>query len=203
MREQLERLVTLGVPALAGMDPEAFRALAEGLPEDDPNAVLAIHPDLIPASRLAPLIERAGKPGFVVVDMTDLDDFAATETAPVPDSPLYLLHGAERGDEYRNLSGPEAAEALGERGRSPLTVNEGISLLLHRPEWLEPNFCFMTIGSRLKKDKGFDSRTPAIWISGGTGRDGAENRDAPKVGWCWWNNRHTWLGFASAASRTP
>ncbi|MGO1423798.1 MAG: DUF5701 family protein, partial [Brachybacterium sp.] len=23
-----------------------------------------------------------------------------------------------------------------------------------------------------------------------------------KLGWCWWNNRHTWLGIASAAGRT-
>jgi len=48
-----------------------------------------------------------------------------------------------------------------------------------------------------------DSRTPAIWISNGTGRDGAANRGAPKVGWCWAGNRHTWLGFASAADRHP
>lgn len=30
------------------------------------------------------------------------------------------------------------------------------------------------------------------------GRDGSANRGAPKVGWCWARNRHTWLGFASA-----
>ena len=30
-----------------------------------------------------------------------------------------------------------------------------------------------------------------------TGRDGSERRGAPKVGWCWAGNRHTWLGFAS------
>ena len=41
------------------------------------------------------------------------------------------------------------------------------------------------------------ARTPAIWISGGTGRDGAQNTGAPKVGWCWHNNHHSWLGFAS------
>jgi hypothetical protein len=60
----------------------------------------------------------------------------------------------------------------------------------------------MTIGSRLRKDNNhFDARIPAIWISNGTGRDGAHKRNAPKVGWCWAGNRHTWLGFASAAGR--
>jgi hypothetical protein len=61
----------------------------------------------------------------------------------------------------------------------------------------------MTIGSRLRKPDGrLDSRTPALWLSNGSGRDGTERRGAPKVGWCWAGNRHTWLGFASAAGRT-
>lgn len=60
----------------------------------------------------------------------------------------------------------------------------------------------MTIGSRLVKDDGrLDSRTPAIWICNGTGRDGRHARNAPKVGWCWAGNRDTWLGFASATHR--
>ncbi len=62
----------------------------------------------------------------------------------------------------------------------------------------------MTIGSRLRKTSGaLDARTPAVWISNGTGRDGAARRNAPKVGWCWSGNRHTWLGFASATGRAP
>ena len=60
----------------------------------------------------------------------------------------------------------------------------------------------MTVGSRKPKPNGsLDTRTPALWISNGTGRDGKERRNAPKVGWCWAGNRHTWLGFASAAER--
>jgi hypothetical protein len=60
----------------------------------------------------------------------------------------------------------------------------------------------MTIGSRRRKPNGrLDSRTPAVWISNGTGRDGKDAHGAPKVGWCWAGNRHTWLGFASAAGR--
>lgn len=72
--------------------------------------------------------------------------------------------------------------------------------MLQDPDVLEPNHCFMTIGSRRPKGRGLDARTPAIWISNGAGRDGKERRGAPKVGWCWHNNRHTWLGFASTTS---
>ena len=74
--------------------------------------------------------------------------------------------------------------------------------MLQQPAALERNRCFMTIGARLRKPNGrYDARTPAVWISNGTGRDGRERRDAPKVGWCWWRNRHTWLGFGSTTGR--
>ena len=82
-----------------------------------------------------------------------------------------------------------------------MTVSEGISWLLQEPKLLERNHCFMTIASRKATAVGLDARTPAIWISGGTGRDGNTNTGAAKVGWCWAGNRHTWLRFASARSR--
>ena len=120
----------------------------------------------------------------------------------MPDAPLYLVQDVDRGDELRNWSPNEALPELTGRGRTPLTVSEGISWLLQEPKVLEPNHCFMTIGSRKRTAKGLDARTPALWISGGTGRDGRSRAGAPKVGWCWAGNRHTWLGFASARRRT-
>lgn len=200
LRDQARRLVGLGVPELAGLGADELQAHADGLP-DLPDAVLAIHPDLVPASRLAPLLTRAGKPGFVVTDMTDLDAFAPTPGSDVPEHPLYLVTEVDRGDDLRNRSPEEASATIADRGRTPLTIGEGISWLLQQPDRLEPNHCFMCIASRKPKAKGYDARTPAIWISGGTGRDGKQRRDAPKVGWCWWRNRHTWLGVASAAER--
>ena len=122
----------------------------------------------------------------------------------LPDSPIYSLPDVQRGDTMRNWSPDEALPAILAALRTPLTLNEGIFWLLQQPEALERNHCFMTIGSRLRNDSGkLDARAPAMWISNGTGRDGRANRDAPKVGWCWAGNRHTWLGFASAARRSP
>nr|WP_255358434.1 DUF5701 family protein [Mycobacterium sp. URHB0044] len=69
-------------------------------------------------------------------------------------------------------------------GRTPLTLTEGLHWLLQRPETLERGRCFMTTGSRKRKPD-----------------DGPDHRDAPKIGWCWAGNRHTWLGFASATGR--
>lgn len=72
------------------------------------------------------------------------------------------------------------------RGRTPLTVAEGIALVTVHPETLEKNHCFSLGGSR--KD---DRRVPALWISKG----------APHPGWCFAGAPHSWLGLASAGSR--
>ncbi|MFE6409545.1 DUF5701 family protein [Streptomyces sp. NPDC057837] len=198
---QAERLIELGVHEIAGLSAGEIRAFAAAARAD--GALLAVHPDRAPASALAPLLRRGDRPGFVVVDMPDVDAFAPSGV-DLPDAPLYFVAGVDRGDRMADWSPGEALPALTGEGRTPLVLTEGIHWLLQQPEALERNRCFMTIGSRLRKPDGTpDARTPAIWISNGTGRDGRERRDAPKVGWCWWNNRHTWLGFASATDRTP
>ncbi|CAL9344373.1 DUF5701 family protein [Streptomyces sp. enrichment culture] len=198
---QAESLIELGVHELAGTTAGALRAFAGEAGRSDGHALLAVHPDRAPASALTPLLRRDGKPGFVVTDMPDVDDFAPCGIE-VPDAPLYVVTGIDRGDHMSNWSPEEALPALTAEGRTPLLLTEGIHWVLQQPQALERNRCFMTIGSRLRKANGaFDARTPAIWISNGTGRDGRERRDAPKVGWCWWGNRHTWLGFSSATGR--
>ncbi|WP_030147299.1 DUF5701 family protein [Streptomyces sp. NRRL S-455] len=197
---QAERLIELGVHETAGLSADEIRTFAEARAGDD-GALLAVHPDRAPASALTPLLRRDGRPGFVVTDMPDVDDFAPCGIE-LPDAPLYTVTGLDRGDRMANWSPQEALSALTEERHTPLLLSEGIHWLLQEPAVLERNRCFMTIGSRLRKANGdLDARTPAIWISNGTGRDGRERRNAPKVGWCWWNNRHTWLGFASATVR--
>jgi hypothetical protein len=195
--EQAERLVDLGVHRLAGWSEKRLRGVAEAAA--GPGSLLAIHPDLVAASVLTPLLSLSGKQGFLVVDMPDVDEFVPT--VELPDAPVYLVDGLDRGDAMANWSPDEADPAIAAANRTPLTLTEGLHWLLQRPETLERGRCFMTIGSRKPKPNGLDARTPAIWISNGTGRDGADNRNAPKVGWCWAGNRHTWLGFASAAAR--
>ncbi|MEV4443001.1 DUF5701 family protein [Streptomyces sp. NPDC049577] len=201
---QAERLIELGVHKLAGLPAADVRAFAETAETTagGGGTLLAVHPDRAPASALAPLLHRDGKPGFVVTDMPDVDLFSPLDTVALPGAPLYVLSGLDRGDHMANWSPDEALPALAAEARTPLLLTEGIHWVLQQPAVLERNHCFMTIGSRLRKANGaLDSRTPAIWISNGTGRDGRERRNAPKVGWCWAGNRHTWLGFASATGR--
>ncbi|MGX1274485.1 DUF5701 family protein [Streptomyces phaeoluteigriseus] len=201
---QAERLIELGVHGIARIPAAELRSFAESA-EAQPGvdgALLVAHPDRAPASALAPLLRRDGKPGFVVTDMPDVDLFAPLDAVNLPDTPLYVLTGIDRGDSMANWSPDEALPALSAQGRTPLLLTEGIHWVLQLPTVLERNHCFMTVGSRLRKANGaLDARTPAIWISNGTGRDGRVRRNAPKVGWCWAGNRHTWLGFASATGR--
>ncbi|MEU3657499.1 DUF5701 family protein [Streptomyces sp. NPDC032161] len=207
MTAQAERLIELGVHEIAGLSADELRTFASAEAARTPvgcdgGALLAVHPDRAPASALAPLLRREDKPGFVVVDMADVDLFAPLDTVALPDSRLYVLTGLDRGDRMANWSPDEALPALTAEDRTPLLLTEGIHWVLQRPDVLERKHCFMTIGSRLRRPNGtLDARTPAVWISNGTGRDGRERRDAPKVGWCWAGNRHTWLGFASATGR--
>ena len=211
LESQLERLVSLGL--IPPDREDALRATAARLALTAPaGSLLVLHERVAPASVLAPLMSlpapgRAGKAGerrggFIVTDMTDVDQFTPTVEAPLPDADAYVVSGIQRGDDMRNWSPEEAAVAIRGAGRTPLTLTEGIHWALQSPGVIEAGACFMTMGSRLRKPNGdYDSRTPALWISGGTGRDGAERKGAPKVGWCWWANRHTWLGMASAEAR--
>ena len=199
---QADRLVALGLHDAAGVTTERLRdAVARA---GDAESLLVVHPGHVPPSTLAPLLRLGDRPGFVVEDMTDVDAFAPIPGAEAPSSALYLLTGLQRGDEMANWSPDEALPAITGAGRTPLTLAEGAHWALQVADVLDRNHCYMTIGSRLRKPNGrLDARTPALWISNGTGRDGKERRNAPKVGWCWAGNRHTWLGFASAAARVP
>ena len=198
LSDQAQRLIDHGVHDLAGLTPAAMLAAADRGPDGGLLVTSARASDLAPLLRLE---DSPTKEGFVVEDMTDVDQFRPTDAAEVPAAP-YVVSGLDRGDGYLNRTPAETLPEILAAGRSPLTLEEGLHWVLQTPDVLERNRCFMTIGSRLKKANGaYDARTPALWISNGTGRDGRDRKGAPKLGWCWWGNRHTWLGIASCSDR--
>lgn len=213
---QADRLVELGVPQILGVDPQLLAAagqdlervvttesnVAGGLELDPVWPLLVPNRDGLDYAALMALVVVNGKTGIMVEDLQDLADFLPTADADVPQEAWYGLVHPVRGEEYQNASPAEALTQILAAGRTPITFAEGLFWLLVQPEILTRNNCFMTIGSRRIKPNGEpDSRTLAYWISNGTGRDGAGAKDAPKLGWCWWNNRHTWLGIAHASHR--
>ena len=72
------------------------------------------------------------------------------------------------------------------RGRSPLTLEEGLAVVTHHPGILREQTCFEMLGSRCG-----DKRVTGLWVSA----------KRPRLGWCWGGNPHTWLGMASCAGR--
>ena len=191
----------LGYPGLAGMKDddlrerlEPLRAAAEAIDaragEEPPGQtayVVVVTRDLVDPYATVPLLSLRGKQG--VVDRNHAPGDLATYD-PLPElgvpGPAYLLVDVDRGEEFCGVRPEEALPVIRGRGRTPLTIDEGIAVVTHAPRLLEKNKCFMLSGSRRH-----DRRVPALWISDG----------APKLGWCWDGNPHTWLGVASAGSR--
>ena len=140
--DQAERLVRLGVHDLSGIPADLLHEVAASGPSGSLLVTSA------PASELAPLLRLGDKPGFVVEDLTDVDDFAPT--VEVPAAP-YVVVGLDRGDAFLNRTPAESVPEVLAAGRSPLTLAEGLHWVLQDPDVLERNACFMTPGSRLRR----------------------------------------------------
>lgn len=183
------------VDILAGLslskDEAAFRDALEGVrPEADrERSVLVPSRSLVPPARMAARVERRGRP-MVLGQLTpeDLETFRPIDSVDIPATPAYLVVDVDLGAGSRNERPEDALRQILDTGRSPLTIEEGIALMLLQPEVIAPNWGFSLAGSR----RG-DQRVPALWISEGR----------PKLGWCWDRNPHTWLGTASCARRLP
>ena len=199
--DELERQITayveLGIPVLLGVDEPTFRAslapLADAPPGETPGS--AVDGDAVPfvlvvpgldVNDLAPAMRRGSKVGVSVIDRDEAPTYKTIEGVEVPTAP-YVLWGIDTGSEFCNITPETALATITGRGRTPLTIDEGVALTIVRPDMLRPNKCFSLAGSRT----GTNQRVPAVWIS--------ERR--AKLGWCWDRNPHTWLGAASAAGR--
>ncbi|MGW0562190.1 DUF5701 family protein [Streptomyces sp. NPDC003016] len=201
---QVRTLTELGYPAAAGLAPERFGAavaplravaVASGDTRCEPGTgrvpfVLVVTRNLAPVEetmprttlhggRLPGSVDRSYEPGA-------LERFVATEETGLAGEDAYLLFDVERGEEFCGAVPNDAMGAIAGRGRTLLTIEEGIALITHFPQVLVKNKCFSLGGSRAG-----DRRVPALWIS----------QKAPKLGWCWERNPHTWLGMASAGTR--
>ncbi len=191
LTRQTDVLVSLGYPdtvrTTAGALLDPLRARIGNEVASAPEGASFV---LVPGRPLAPVSARVAMlrlgehTGTVSRHFADVDTFRPV--VEVPDAAVYAVVGLERGEEFCGVRPAEAAVTLAGRGRTMLTIEEGLAFLHAVPAALERNKCFHTGASR-----GTDSRVPALWISG----------KAPHLGWCWVHNHHTWLGVASAEDR--
>jgi hypothetical protein len=150
--------------------------------------VIVVKSFLVHADKSIENIIRNDKQAIEKLYPHQIDTFKPISTISLPNSNVYLLIDIDRGKETLNIAPIEALNIIEKQKRSPLTIDEGIAILTHYPQFLQKNNCFSLLGSRAN-----DKRVPAFWLS--------ENQ--PKLGWCWNGNPHTWLGSASCKTRLP
>ncbi len=189
---QVDALALTGLPAALDLQDRCFRALLEPVrdllpaPAADGSGVpfVVVLPDL-PVRAVLGTVQGLGGTGFTTMDDDDLASFRPVPELALPTAP-YLLLDVETGADTLNVPPVDVAPRLAAGGRTPLTVAEGLALLVSDPGVLRSRNCFSLLGSRCG-----DKRVPALWVS--------DRR--PRLGWCYQGAPHTWLGTASCAGR--
>lgn len=199
--QQAQALVRLGLPGLIGLSDQDFVSridrlgslldpdLEVGLTGNIPLCI-AFRPGSADLAEVMSRIEAKSAKG--VIDMTPLSPaaFDVIDEVRIPAGDLYLLIDVDTGRDLLNVSPEDALAVMRTRGRTPLTLEEGVALTAQHPALLTDKTrynCIQMPGSR----KPGDQRVPSIWFS----------RGEPRLGWCWDRNIHTWLGSASARAR--
>jgi Family of unknown function (DUF5701) len=196
---QLETLLDLGYPALADVDEPTFRSYVDPLhdlvrdlaPPAAANIpfLLVVRATTVPTVRAVERFDVRGRKGWT--DMHDeIDTYRLIEGVEVPEGPAYLLADVSTGPETLDVRPDDALPMIRAAGRTPLTTDEGVALVTQFPEVFAERNAFQAVGSRSGVAP-YLKRVPSFWMSKG----------APRLGWCWAGNPHTWLGSASAAAR--
>jgi hypothetical protein len=189
---QVQALVMAGLPAWRDLADECFRAWLEPLrdllpmlPEGSSGIPFVVVVPDMPVHSVLHAARTVGGAGFTTMEPDDLARFRPLPELAVPAAPYLLLDvdtGGDTLDQPPAVAGPGIAAA----GRTPLTIAEGLAVLVSDPGVLRSRNCFSLLGSRAG-----DKRVPALWVSA----------RRPRLGWCYQGAPHTWLGTASCAGR--
>jgi hypothetical protein len=189
---QIDALVMTGLPDALELAETCFRACAEPLrdllppvPGDGDRIPFVVVFPTMPVVPVLETVHTVGGAGFTTMTEDDLAGFRPLPELEVPVAP-YLLLDVDPGADTMNIPPVEVLPRITAAGRSPLTVAEGLALLVSDPGILRGRNCFSLAGSRAG-----DKRVPALWVSA----------RRPRLGWCYQGAPHTWLGTASCAGR--
>ena len=188
---QIDALVMTGAPDLLELAESCFRASLEPLrdllpePVDDGRIPFVVVVPQLPVVEALGSVHTLGGTGFTTMEPDDLAAFRPLPELTIPRTP-YLLVDVDPGPDTLNKTPAAVLPRLTAAGRSPLTIAEGLAVLVSDPGVLRSRNCFSLLGSRAG-----DKRVPALWISA----------RRPRLGWCYQGAPHTWLGSASCAGR--
>jgi hypothetical protein len=189
---QVDALAQTGLPALLDVRVECFRAMLEPLRDLLPRP--ATGGDgipfvvVVPEAPVEPLLAAVHTPegvGGTPLAPDELARFRALPELDVPAAP-YLLLDVDAGAGLRATSPEEAVRRITAEGRMPLTVAEGLAVLVSDCGLLRAGSSFVLAGSRAG-----GSHLPSLW----GGPDGPTlRRWSPQAA-------HPRLGTASCAGR--
>jgi len=191
---QVDALAMTGLPEHLELAEGCFRASLEPLrdllpPIDSTGSGRGLgFVVVVPYLPVLPVLESVhtvGGAGFTTMTDDDLAGFRPLPELDIPTGP-YLLLDVDPGADTLNVPPVEVLPRMTAAGRSPLTIAEGLAVLVSDPGVLRGRNCFSLLGSRAG-----DKRVPALWISA----------RRPRLGWCYQGAPHTWLGSASCAGR--
>lgn len=197
LERQTQHLVSLGYPALIGTSGRSFRSCVDRLHPllDGAGAATGASQGRIPFALVVPgvrpedampLTHQGAKAGYVDMRPVEPSDFAELQNLSIPSGP-YLVAGVETGGDTLGVPPRDALTLVTGRGRSPLTIAEGIAVITAFPGILRAANCFQMAGSRRA-----DKRIPSLWVT---------RAGAPRLGWCFDGVPHSWLGAASCSER--
>lgn len=155
---QIDNLAKKGFQKLAGVDEKKFAAIFEPLKEKLKELssrefqegripfVVVPRDKLLALEKQMPLIELDGKKGFTGID--DVSEFFTTaEGVEIPEAMAYLVVDIENGKVMLGKSADKAVKQFKKEGRSPLTADEGVAIMLQHPEILKDHYMDLA-GSR-------------------------------------------------------
>jgi hypothetical protein len=189
---QIAALVACGVPDLIDFREDTFRAALEPLrdllptlpPGSSGIPFVVVVPAAPPTDVLAS-VRTADGSGFTTIPTDEVSGLRPRPELDVPCTP-YLLLDVDTGLDTIGVAPLEAQDRIAGAGRTPLTVAEGLALLVSAPGILRSRNCFCLLGARTR-----DKRVPALWISS----------RRPRLGWSYQRAAHSWLGSASCGGR--
>lgn len=143
----------------------------------DPDALLVIPFNIIPFEKQLEAVDLgSSKKAYTFLDPKLLIDLQ--QKMKLPQVP-YLLMGIEDGTAMLGKSPEEASKLLFEQRRRPMTVNQGLSLVLHRPEILSHHNIHLS-GSGIRDAETREVFAPDFYVYAGRlkmKRDAADDAD--------------------------
>lgn len=183
--QQVDTLIQKGYPEAAKLSEETFYQLLAPLKSKLASTVtfeidyelgrlpfvIVVKNELVSAKLAMSQVTKDDHAGMIKLYPCAPEDFRPIARLLLPPAMVYLLTDIDRGKETINQAPRSALPLIQTVRRSPLTIDEGIAVVTHFPDFLRKNNCFSLLASRRPGDK----RVPAIWINA---------KKQPHLGWC-------------------